>query len=242
FFFQAEDGIRDRNVTGVQTCALPILIAKEAEQHLGQPIVPTNMEGGSATVGSRYVKDADPDGYTILGSHQGIGTVNVAGIVDYSFEEFEPLALLTKTPHFFAVRGDMGIKSLDEVKSYIEENPGEMNLSFIPGITDHFFTAQLIDSMGLSMDDINQVSFDGTAGQVTALVAGDIDGAMMDVPSARAYLEEAKDMYPVAVTHDERMEYWEEVPTVVEQGFDMVNSVDRGLFAPKGTPEEILIK
>jgi len=63
-------------------------IAAAAEKHLGQNIVPVNMQGASSTIGSREVKNATPDGYTILASHDVIATAYLAGVVDYSFEAF----------------------------------------------------------------------------------------------------------------------------------------------------------
>ena len=73
------------------------LVSQEAEQHLGASIVPVNMAGAGATLGSRNVKDATPDGYTLLGSHDTIALSKLAGTVDYSYDAFEPIALLTQT-------------------------------------------------------------------------------------------------------------------------------------------------
>src|SRR5699024_8828872 len=55
------------------------LVAEEAEKHLGASIVPVNMAGAGATRGSRHVKDAEPDGYTLLASHDTIALSKLAG-------------------------------------------------------------------------------------------------------------------------------------------------------------------
>ncbi|MBC3210493.1 tripartite tricarboxylate transporter substrate binding protein, partial [Pseudomonas sp. SWRI111] len=73
------------------------LVAQYAEKHLGQTIVPTNMAGATSTVGSRFVKDAEPDGYTILGTHQVVATAEHTGVVDYGFSAFDPVVLMTST-------------------------------------------------------------------------------------------------------------------------------------------------
>ncbi len=73
------------------------LIAAEAEQYLGATIVPVNVAGAGATRGSRQVLEAEPDGYTLLGSHDTIALSKLAGMVDYSYDAFEPVALLTQT-------------------------------------------------------------------------------------------------------------------------------------------------
>jgi tripartite-type tricarboxylate transporter receptor subunit TctC len=67
------------------------LVATELEDELGVAVVPVNMSGASATIGSREVRNADPDGYTILGSHDVIAAAYLSGVVDYSFDAFEPI-------------------------------------------------------------------------------------------------------------------------------------------------------
>ena len=115
------------------------LISQEAEKTLGESIVPVNMAGAGATLGSRNVKDADPDGYTLLGSHDTIALSKLAGTVDYSFDAFEPVALLTQTINIPTAHANHPVQSADEIADYVSENPGQVRFSMIPSSTDHFF-------------------------------------------------------------------------------------------------------
>jgi tripartite-type tricarboxylate transporter receptor subunit TctC len=217
------------------------MIAAEAEKHLGQPIVPVNMKGASSTVGSRHVKDADPDGYTILASHDVIATAYLSGVVDYSFEAFEPIALLTQTINIPTVNKSLGIKDLKAFAEYAKANPGKIKWSMTPGSTDHFFAVQLMQQLGLTENEMRLIGYEGTGPQVTALVANETQGAMTNIPSGKAYFEEGT-FVPLAVAHSERLGILPDVATMNEQGIAMENSTSRGLFAPKGTPEEIIVK
>src|SRR5205823_11682341 len=71
-FFQAEDGIRDKLVTGVQTCALPILdinarvLASKLSELLPQQVIVENRPGAGTNIANEYVAKSAPDGYTLL--------------------------------------------------------------------------------------------------------------------------------------------------------------------------------
>lgn len=215
------------------------LIASRAEKELGQPIVPVNMTGATSTVGSRYVKDAASDGYTILGSHDVIATAYLTGVVDYSFEAFEPVSLLTQTPSIAVVQKDTGIKNLQEFKEYVKAHPQSFKWSLTHGSTDHFFLALLMEKIGLDMKDIKMIGYEGTGPQVTALAAKETDGGMFDMPSGKGLFSGGTGV-PIGVSYEERLTGLEDVGTMKEQGVDMSFSISRGVFAPKGTPEEVI--
>ncbi|MDR5906402.1 tripartite tricarboxylate transporter substrate binding protein [Franzmannia qiaohouensis] len=214
------------------------LISQEAEQYLGESIVPVNMAGAGATLGSRNVKDADPDGYTLLGSHDTIALSKLAGTVDYSFDAFEPIALLTQTINIPTAHANHEVQSADEIADYVRENPGQVRFSMIPSSTDHFFWAQFFQEAGIDMADVRLVGYPDTGEQVSALLAEEIDFAMFNLPSGGSFFEEGT-FRPLAIAHPERLESMPDVPTLRELGIEMDHSTSRGIFAPKGTPQEI---
>lgn len=215
------------------------LVAKEAEQYLGQPIVPVNMQGAGATLGSRTVKDAEPDGYTILGSHDTIALSYVSGTVDYSYDAFEPVALLTQTINIPSTYTSHPVTSAEEIADFVSENPGEATFGIIPSSTDHFFWAQFFEATGISMDDVRLAGYPDTGTEVSALLAKEIDFAMLNMPSGSSFYE-AGTFRPLGVAHDERLGTLPDTATLQEQGIDLTNATSRGVFAPKGTPEERL--
>ncbi|KPQ20519.1 Bug family tripartite tricarboxylate transporter substrate binding protein [Halomonas sp. HL-93] len=215
------------------------LISQEAEKTLGESIVPVNMAGAGATLGSRDVKDADPDGYTVLGSHDTIALSKLAGTVDYSYDAFEPVALLTQTINIPTAHSDHPVQSADEIADYVSENPGDVRFSMIPGSTDHFFWAQFFQEAGIDMDDVRLVGYPDTGEQVSALMAEEVDFAMFNLPSGGSYFEDGS-FRPLGIAHPERLESMPDVETLREQGIEMDHSTSRGIFAPKGTPQEVI--
>ncbi|NAO96405.1 tripartite tricarboxylate transporter substrate binding protein [Halomonas sp. MG34] len=215
------------------------LISQEAEKNLGESIVPVNMAGAGATLGSRNVKDAEPDGYTLLGSHDTIALSKLAGTVDYSFDAFEPIALLTQTINIPTTYADHPVQSANEIADFVSENPGQVRFSMIPSSTDHFFWAQFFQEAGIDMADVRLVGYPDTGQQVSALMAKEVDFALFNLPSGGAFYEDGT-FRPLGIAHPERIDIMPNVPTLREQGIVMDNSTSRGLFAPKGTPQEVL--
>ncbi|WP_051496548.1 Bug family tripartite tricarboxylate transporter substrate binding protein [Halomonas sp. BC04] len=215
------------------------LISQEAEQYLGESVVPVNMAGAGATLGSRNVKDADPDGYTLLGSHDTIALSKLAGTVDYSYDAFEPIALLTQTINIPTAHANHQVQSAGEIADYVRENPGQVRFSMIPSSTDHFFWAQFFQEAGIDMADVRLVGYPDTGEQVSALLAEEIDFAMFNLPSGGSFFEEGT-FRPLGIAHPERLDGMPDVATLREQGIEMDHSTSRGIFAPKGTPQEAL--
>lgn len=212
------------------------LIAQEAEEYLGAPIVPINMAGAGATRGSRHVKDADPDGYTLLGSHDTIALSNLAGMVDYSYDAFEPVALLTQTVTIPTANPNHPVKKASEIADYVRENPGEVRFSMTPSSTDHFFWVQFFDAAGIDMNNVRFVGYPGTSDQVAALMAEEIDFGAFDMPSSEAHYRSGS-LQPLGVAQSERLASLPDTPTLQEMGIDLEVMLSRGIFAPEGTPQ-----
>ena len=213
------------------------LIAAEAEQHLGTTIVPVNMAGAGATRGSRHVLEAEPDGYTILGSHDTIALSSLAGMVDYSYDDFEQVALLTQTINIPSANAEHPVNSADEIAAYVAENPGDVRFSIIPSSTDHFFWAQFFDAAGIDIADVRLVGYPDTGEQVSALLAQEVDFGMFNLPSAGSHFESGA-LKPLGVANDERLAALSDTPTLRELGLEFDHATSRGIFAPKGTPQD----
>jgi tripartite-type tricarboxylate transporter receptor subunit TctC len=197
------------------------------------------MAGAGATLGSRNVKDSRPDGHTLLGSHDTIALSKLAGMVDYSYDAFEPIALLTQTINIPTAHANHEVQSADQIADYVHENPGQVRFSMIPSSTDHFFWAQFFQEVGIDMADVRLVGYPDTGEQVSALMAEEIDFAMFNLPSGGAFFEDGT-FRPLGVAHPERLDSLPDVPTLRELGIEMDHSTSRGIFAPKGTPQEVL--
>lgn len=224
---------------GGATDVLFRLISSEAEKHFGEAIVPVNMPGAGATRGSRAVKDAEPDGYTILGSHDTIALSNLAGMVDYSYDAFEPVILLTQTINIVSGAADPVVSSAAELADYTEANPGELAFSMIPSSTDHFFWVSFFEATGIDMANIRFIGYPDTGEQVAAVIGGDIDFALFNMPSAGSQFA-AGTLTPLAIGAEQRIDALPDTPTLIEEGIDVTTATSRGVFVPKGTPQEVI--
>ncbi|GGE60921.1 Bug family tripartite tricarboxylate transporter substrate binding protein [Nesterenkonia cremea] len=217
------------------------MMARHASEELGVEITPTNVDGATATVGSRQVLDSTPDGYTILASHQVISGAYHNEIVDYGFESFEPIALGTVTPHLPSISTEFaqehGIEDLQDFLDHVEANPDDVNWGFTTGSEDHYSIAAILDGAGLDPGSLNYVNYDGTGPQYAGVVAGEIQGMTGDYASAQGYIEDGS-LMPLGIVAEDRDDNLPELLTVEEQGVDHTLTVDRGFFAPEGTPEE----
>lgn len=212
------------------------------EEELGQTIVPVNMPGATSTIGSREVKNAEPDGYTILASHDVLITAELSGVVDYSFDAFEPVALLTQTPNIATVSAQTNWSNAEEFAQYVKNNPGEVTWGMTPGSTSHFFVQTMADKMGITTgEELKLITYEGTGPAITGVQAGDIDGTMTNYTSAKSQFDSGT-FEPIGVAWDERLKEMPDAATFEEQGIDMVNATSRGIFAPEGTPKGIVTK
>jgi len=217
--------------------------AQYANKLLDHPIVVVNMPGASATIGSRYAHEANPDGYTLFGGHNAMATTYVTGLVDFGYFDFEPVALLTSTPNLVVINPKYNDwETMVEIIEYAKENPGKVNWSVAINDTDHFFIAELFGAAEEDLSLINFVAGGGTSEQIAQLLGGHVDGIMANVSSAAGYVEAGELRY-VGLAWHERLDAVPDLPTMDETGIaGFTNSTDRGIFAPKGTPKYVLEK
>jgi tripartite-type tricarboxylate transporter receptor subunit TctC len=217
------------------------IFASYAEKELGTTIVPVNMPGANATIGAREVKNADPDGYTILGHNDVLSIAKLTGMTDYSFDAFEPVSLLTVTPNMAIIHSQYGWTDIKEFVDYVKNNPGEVKWGATPGSTSHIFMQMMMNEAGIESDEMKMIGYEGTGEAIRAIQAGEIHGTMGNVPSSLGFLEDGT-FVSLGLAHRERLSGVPDISTFHEQDLDMIHATNRGVFAPKGTPDEILQK
>jgi tripartite-type tricarboxylate transporter receptor subunit TctC len=215
------------------------VVAAEAERHLGVAVRVENVPGAGAIRGAQRVKEAVPDGYTLLGSHQTLDLSWLAGEAEFSHRAFAPVAMVTRTINIPAVRHDHPLRSVGELRAWVEQQQGEVYVGVIPHSTDHLFWLQLLREARVARDRVKLVRYPDTGSQVLALAAGELDLAMVNLPSAGRLFASGV-LRPLGVAHGERLAALPEVPTLSEQGLQVRHATERGIFAPRGTPPERL--
>jgi tripartite-type tricarboxylate transporter receptor subunit TctC len=222
---------------GGDTDAIARVFGSAMEKQLGQTIVTVNVTGASGTVGAREVRNAPKDGYTILHIHDSVHTTYYTGVADISYKDFEPICLQTSTPSVLAAYGKAPWKDMKEVIADAKKRPEQITLGATMGSTSHFFPALIAQKAGIKW---KYVTYEGTAPRMTAMLGGHI--LLGETNLTQIDKVKAGQMKMLAVATEKRLAEAPDVPTLKELGVDVVYAVNRGLAAPKGTPEAALAK
>lgn len=210
------------------------IVSNNVEDYLGQPMPVINMPGVSGTVGLKEAAERDADGYTVAQVHEGLLVSNATGITDLNWDDFEPIAALTSSPQLLVVNADSPWTTFEEFVAYAGENPGEVKVGVTLAGVPHLHAAMIEDAAGVTF---SYVGFEGTGERIRGLVGGHIDAAIGDIASAGEFVENG-DLRFLAAGSTERLAQAPDIPTLAELGHDIELSVNRGIVAPKGTPEE----
>jgi tripartite-type tricarboxylate transporter receptor subunit TctC len=222
---------------GGDTDAIARVIANTMEKHLGQPVVIVNVTGASGTVGAREARGAPRDGYTILSIHDFIHTTYYTGVSDIAYKDFDPICLSTSTPSVLAAYGKAPWNDMKELIEDAKKRPEQITMGATLGSTSHFFPAMIGQAAGVRW---KYVSYEGTAPRMTALLGGHV--LLGETNLTQIDKVKAGQMKMLAIASPRRLAEVPEVPTLRELGMNIVYAVNRGIVAPKGTPEPVLAR
>lgn len=214
------------------------------EDALGMPIAIINKPGAGGRVGwNWFATQAETDGYTLAAYNiPHFIAQSIKGGVEYSADSFEPIANWGADPAVFVVAADSPFNSMTDVVEWAKANPGKLTFSGAGLFVGHHIAAlQLEKASGVQLAYIPNSQ--GGAGAMKAVIAGEVMGGVNNLSDAfRA--REAGTVKILGVFDLERNDFLPDVPTLVEQGFDVDNSSVnfRGIMVPKGTPQGIIDK
>jgi tripartite-type tricarboxylate transporter receptor subunit TctC len=222
---------------GGDTDATQRPFAEIAKKYLDQPLVVVNITGASGTVGAREARGAPPDGYTLLSIHDYIHATYWTGVGDISYKDFDPVCLITSTPEIMTAHGKAPWSNMRELVADAKKRPGEITVGATLGSTSHLFPAKIEQLAGIKL---KYVSYEGLAPRMTAILGGHIlltDSNLTQLDKVRA-----GQLKVLGIATDKRHPEIPEVPTLREQGIDLVYGVNRGYVVPKGTPEAAVVR
>ena len=215
-------------------------VAEAASKQLGQPIVVENKPGAGSVLGADLVAKAAPDGYTFLTPAAGVITNSlIKAKMPYQPEDLVPVAMLAVSPSVIVVPTDSPIKDL---KALIAASKTAQSINFSTagtGSTPHFVAEMLKLKTGAKFQIIPYKS--GSEGMVAVI------GKQVDATSEASVvvLPQIKGgrLRPLASTWSRRIAAMPDIPTTEELGYPNVFIGHwSGVFAPKGTPDDILEK
>ncbi len=184
-------------------------------------------------------KDAKPDGYTLTTCLTPKTQLNsmVNPNAGYAMTDFEPIANMIFDPGILVVAADSKFKTLKDLIDAAKAAPGQIKLSHSGNGGDDWFNALMITK--LTGATFNLIPFDGDAPAWQAAAGGHTDVCSTNVGVVTGVVQ-GKKLRALAVYTEKRLTSLPDVPTLKEQGVDLVEGSFRGYLAPKGTPKEII--
>jgi tripartite-type tricarboxylate transporter receptor subunit TctC len=201
-----------------------------------------NVGGAGGTLGSARVAAARPDGYTLLAGSMGshVAAPVLTPNVKYDSErDFEPIGLTAHAPAVIVARKDFPAKNLSEFVAYLRENGDKLKQAH-GGIGASSHMACLLFNQALNIRPTS-VAYRGTAPAMNDLVGGHVDFLCeQSVSVAEQIAAGTVKAYVVSANH--RLAALPDIPSAKEGGINYQMSIWAGIFAPKGTPKEIIAK
>jgi len=217
------------------------ILAQKLTEAWGQNVVIENRPGAGGNIGAAAAAQAAPDGYTLHFGAQSLA-VNVT-IAPYQnldpLKDFDPIILAATATDVLVVPLSSPFHSLRQLIDYAKSHPGELNYGSLGlGTSSHLSTVQFADIAGLKLQ---HVPYTGFSQVTTDLVAGRLALWMPTLGGSLGNIQAGK-MRALAISGPARSQAVPDIPTFKEQGIEFGESSWYALFAPKGTPKEIIAK
>jgi tripartite-type tricarboxylate transporter receptor subunit TctC len=217
-------------------------VAEQMGTALGQAIVIENIAGAGGSTALARAARAEADGYTIAIGNAGTNAAayTIDPMLPFKPDAFAPIAMVAKTFGIVALRKDFPAKNLQEFIAYAKSNPGKINLGHAGvGSSNFLICKSFVQAAGI---DVTLVGYRGAAPALTDAIGGQIDGVCDAAASVSQPIDD-KLVKGLVVGSTVRLATLPELPTSAEAGLPEFEAQGwNGLFAPKGTPPEIIEK
>ena len=217
---------------------VPARILAEKLRVLGQPVIVENKTGAAGMIALADVLAQPRDGHTLLLCSY-IDAINplLYKKVAYKLDDIAPVSLIQKAYYAFTISNELPVNDLKGFVAHAKSKPGALNYGKVgAGSVTELLAKQLEKVAGISMTG---VTFRGTGPAVQEIAAGRLD-FMVGPLAVTIPLHEAKKVKIIGMTSPERLPVAPDVPTLKEQGTDIVNYGWWGVCAAAGTPRPIL--
>lgn len=214
------------------------MIAKAAEESLGQRIIAVNRPGAGGGIMYTALKESKADGYTLGWNSTGVLTVTNIGNVPFKHDVFENVARIGYSAMPIAVRADAPWKTFQEFADYAKKNPNKIKVGNAgTGSATHLTPIFIEKELGLKFIHVPL----GAKRRVPSLLGGEVDAICVPLPEVAAQTRAGKAKVLV-IPSEVRDPNFPDVPTMKELGYDVVLELFRGISVPKGTPADIIKK
>jgi tripartite-type tricarboxylate transporter receptor subunit TctC len=216
------------------------LFAQRMGEILGQSVIVENVGGAGGMNGADRVAKAQPDGYTFLLGTVGTQAQNQTLFKKPAYDstmDFVSVGLFLEAPLVLVVRKDLPVNSMQEFVAYAKANADKMQFASAgTGSAIHLGCALMNSVTGLN---IVHIPYRGSNPAMQDLASGRVDYLCDIVTTAKPQIDGGA-VKAIAVLNDSRSTALPDVPTAMEQGYDVKAYTWNAFFLPKGTPEAIV--
>ena len=219
------------------------LTGNKLSEIVGKPVLIENRAGANGSIGATAVKQAKPDGYTLLVGSIGVYAINPALYKNLKYDplmDFDLLSVVVRTPNVLVSSPQFPVKNVAELIAYLKKNPNKVTFaSSGVGSSDHL-TAELFwqktGTRGI------HVPYKGGAPAINDLMGGHADVSFQNLGAVAQQIKGGQ-LKALAVTSDKRAEALPDVPTIAEAGVaDLIVYSWQAAAAPKGLPADVRAK
>ncbi len=228
---------------GGPTDVVARIVAENMSRTVGQQIVVENVAGAGGTTGSLRAAQAPPDGYTIEMGHMGTHGAAPGAYPDLKYDptkDFEPIGLAAGTPILVVAKKDFPAKDFKEFVAYVKQSSEKLNEAHAGTGSVSYTTCTLFNSLVGAKP--TRIAYRGTGPALNDLVSGQVDYMCDQIVNLVPQIQ-AGTIKAYAVALPARSPALPDVPTTKEAGLpEFEVTAWNALFAPKGTPKEIVQK
>lgn len=202
-------------------------VAAVVPKYLKQNAVVLNKVGASGAIGSEHVKNAAPDGYTLLLARVGSQAALPALKPDlgYKWNDFTFLGVLELNPYVCAVHVDAPYKTFGDLVGAIRKSPGKLKYSTAGVGTIHEMGPQMLfDAQKLGKEAALQIPYKGGGDAATALIGRHVDFSCSNIGTVLGFIKN-RQLRALLTTTPERYKEIPDVPTAKEAGFPMLERI-----------------
>ncbi len=231
------------NSAGATNDIVARLVAARMGEALGQPVVVENRAGGAGIIAVQFVKDALPDGYTLLLANTSVMAINVSLFRQLPYDplrDFAPVTVLATSPSVLIVNRNLPVTDMMGLVRFLKARSTPFAFGSAGNGTPMHLSGELFrEQAGV---DITHVPYRGSAPALTDLLAGRVQLMFDNVPAVLAHIRSGE-VRALATTGSERLPLLPDVPTMAEAGFRGAESTSWfGLSASRGTPDPVIAR
>jgi tripartite-type tricarboxylate transporter receptor subunit TctC len=229
--------------TGGPSDLVARLLGDRLSTALGKPVIIENRPGASQSLGAAVVAKADPDGYTLLhaAANMAINPILMSDLPYDTVKDFMPVSLTHLTPYVFVVSAQLPVNTLAELIQHVRDNPGKITYG-TTGQGSPQQLATLLLAQAVPLGTLTEVQYKGSSAAHPDLISNRIT-FMIDPLAAAAPHIKSGTLRALAVSTPQRNPSFPGVPTAVEAGVPGYDFASwGGLFAPAGTPRDVLMR